>query len=78
MTTLADLAVALDRVTAGLPTNEPHHRSAWRTQSVGTHVDHASLHLRAYESGDRSEEHVSHAATQLLFALVLAAEERRQ
>ena len=75
MTTLADLRLALDAVAAVLAEHEPRHRGRWRSQSVIDHVRHAADHLTAYEAGDRTEDHLGHAACRLLMALVLAAEE---
>lgn len=75
MTTLADLAPALDRVYVVLATHEPVHRGRWRHQPVAEHVRHALAHLRAFEAGDDAEPHLDHAATCVLMALVIAAEE---
>lgn len=73
-TTLVDLGRALARVDGVLDENEPVHGVRWRHQAVAFHVDHAAAHLAAWEAGDRTEDHLGHAATRCLFALTLAAE----
>jgi hypothetical protein len=75
VTTLADLGRALVAVERVLAENEPHHGGAWRHQGVTEHVRHAMDHLGSREAGDRSEDHLGHAATRCLMALTLAAEQ---
>jgi|SRR5580704_15559918 hypothetical protein len=48
----------------------------WRTHDSAYHVGRALKHLTAWEDGDDSEPHLSHAATRLLMALQLDAEQR--
>lgn len=43
----------------------------WRGISVNDHINHALVHVYAYLAGDTSDEHISHAATRLIFALAL-------
>lgn len=41
----------------------------WKTQTIQQHLSHALLHIFKYFQGDKTEPHLSHAATRLLFAL---------
>jgi hypothetical protein len=43
----------------------------WRLIPVRDHVNHALTHLLAFVAGDRSDDHLSHAACRVLFALDL-------
>lgn len=44
----------------------------WRKIPLIEHLNHAQTHLLALLAGDTSDDHVSHAATRLLFALECA------
>jgi hypothetical protein len=41
----------------------------WRKVPRADHLNHAMMHLLAFNSGDRQDMHLQHAATRLLFAL---------
>jgi hypothetical protein len=48
-----------------------HGEGNWRKIPVADHLNHALVHLLAWQAGDRSDDHVAHAAMRLLFALEL-------
>jgi hypothetical protein len=74
-TTLADLALALQRVDRLLVVNRPHHHGAWRGQAVTEPVGRAVAYLNAWQARDNTENHLGHAACRTLMAMQLAAEE---
>ena len=41
----------------------------WRQVPRADHLNHALVHLFAYEAGDRQDDHLEHAACRLLMAL---------
>lgn len=41
----------------------------WRGLTLKDHLNHAIAHVYEYLSGDRSEDHLGHAATRLLMAV---------
>jgi Domain of unknown function (DUF5664) len=41
----------------------------WHGISTASHLNHALQHVFAYMFGDRSDDHLGHAATRLLFAM---------
>lgn len=41
----------------------------WRKIARADHLNHAMTHILAYQAGDRSDDHMSHAACRLLMAL---------
>lgn len=41
----------------------------WRAIGRRDHLNHALTHVYAYLAGDRSDDHLSHAACRLLFAM---------
>lgn len=43
----------------------------WKKISILSHINHALGHLFKYLAKDKSEDHLSHAASRLLFALEL-------
>jgi len=43
----------------------------WRYIEINDHLNHAIQHIYGYLSGDRTEEHLSHAVCRLMFALEL-------
>ena len=43
----------------------------WKKISILSHINHALAHLFKYLAKDKSEDHLSHAASRLLFALEL-------
>jgi hypothetical protein len=45
-----------------------------RLRGVADHVQHAVDHLRAWQAGDVTEDHLGHAGCRILFALELAAQ----
>ena len=53
-------------VKAGLTRYEPDN---WRKIPQHDHLNHALIHLLAFNAGDRSDAHLDHAACRLLFAL---------
>ena len=53
-------------VKAGLTRYEPDN---WRKIPQRDHLNHALVHMLAYNAGDRSDAHLDHAACRLLFAL---------
>lgn len=67
-TTIADFALALARVDGVLAEGERIHHGRWRSQPVAQHIRHAADHLAAWQDGDRSEDHLGHAACRLLRA----------
>ena len=48
---------------------ERYGETAWHSQSVTFLLNHAISHLSDYLKGDRSEEHLNHAACNLLMAM---------
>lgn len=44
-------------------------KNNWRGLPLSDHVNHALTHLFAYLAGDRSDDHLGHAATRMLFAV---------
>ena len=55
---------AMDDAT-GMTTSAPN----WRAIPVNDHLNHAMAHILRHLSGDKSEDHLEHAATRLLFAV---------
>lgn len=43
----------------------------WHRTTISENVNHAMVHLLAYQGGDKQESHLEHAACRLLFALEL-------
>jgi len=41
----------------------------WKSLPTWTHLNHALQHIFAYLAGDQSDDHLSHAATRLIFAM---------
>ena len=41
----------------------------WKGITTMSHINHALQHIFAYISGDRSDDHLGHAATRLMFAM---------
>jgi hypothetical protein len=41
----------------------------WRKIAAADHINHGLTHLLAHLAGDRSDDHVGHAACRVLFAL---------
>ena len=72
-TTLHAFQSAFERLDRVLEQGERVHHGVWRHQGVAEHVRHAIEHLRAWEAGDRREDHLGHAATRSLFALAIIA-----
>lgn len=48
---------------------EKYGAYAWKNIEVNDHLNHAIQHVYGYLSGDRTEEHLSHAICRLMFAL---------
>lgn len=46
----------------------------WKNIPANEHIGHAQNHINEFMLGDRSEDHLVHAATRLLFAIELAVE----
>lgn len=44
----------------------------WKGISTASHLNHAMQHIFAYIAGDRSDDHLSHAATRCIFAMYTA------
>lgn len=44
----------------------------WRSIPVESHLNHAAIHIYAYLAGDRSDDHLGHAACRLLMAKELS------
>ena len=53
---------------------EKYGEDNWKRIDVGDHINHALMHLLAHMGGDTTEEHFTHAACRILFALHLWAE----
>ncbi|MGH8013319.1 MAG: dATP/dGTP diphosphohydrolase domain-containing protein [Candidatus Binataceae bacterium] len=71
--TATDLRRALKAVARTLDEVERWHKpDGWKHHSVWAHVEHAMKHLNQWFDGDKSENHLAHAATRLLMALELA------
>lgn len=41
----------------------------WKSLPTWTHLNHALQHIFAYLANDKSDDHLSHAATRLIFAM---------
>ena len=41
----------------------------WKALPTWTHLNHALQHIFAYLANDKSDDHLSHAATRLIFAM---------
>ena len=44
----------------------------WRGIDIDAHLNHLQMHVVAYQAGDATDEHLSHAATRAMFALELS------
>jgi hypothetical protein len=67
-----DLRRALKSVARTLDAGERDHpHRQWQRTKIRHHVDHAISHLHKWGMGDRSEDHLAHAATRILMALEL-------
>ncbi len=51
--------------------NRVYGQSNWRTIDCDDHINHAINHLLQYMSKDNTEDHLSHAAARIMFALQL-------
>lgn len=51
---------------------EKYGEDNWHKLSLATCLNHALIHVYAYQSGDRSDDHLGHAACRLLMALELS------
>jgi len=71
----ADFRDALCRIETVLAANEPKYTGRWRRQAVAEHIVHAQQHLAAYVAGNTDEDHLAHAATRVVMAMQLDAEE---
>lgn len=49
--------------------HDPRGQENWRLISADEHINHALTHLLAYMAGDTRDDHLSHAACRLLFAM---------
>jgi hypothetical protein len=47
----------------------------WKNIDINDHLNHAIQHVYGHLSGDRTEEHLSHAICRLMFALELFEED---
>lgn len=65
---------ALGEVVCNLQMHAEGDPYRWRQRSVGYHLFKGTLHYLKYLIGNRSEAHLTHAATRFLFALQLAFE----
>jgi hypothetical protein len=63
---LADVVATFDRGRATHPRNEGFD------QGASYHIERAEAHLSDFKNGDKSEQHLAHAATRLLLALEAA------
>ena len=52
--------------------NESHGKDRWRAVPLAEQINHALMHLYAYLAGDRTEDHLGHAACRTLMAKELA------
>jgi len=50
----------------------------WRGISIEDNINHALVHVYAYLSGDKQDNHLGHAACRLQFALELAIIEEKK
>lgn len=48
---------------------EKYGEDNWRKLALKDHINHALNHILAWQAGDRSDEHLNHAACRTLFAL---------
>lgn len=48
---------------------EKYGEGNWKLISIEDHLNHLIMHAYAYLSGDRSDDHLSHAACRAIFAL---------
>ncbi len=63
---------ALAAVAAAMVEGEKNHGSDdWRNRPPSFHIQRARAHLDALDAGDRTEDHLAHAATRLLMVLEL-------
>lgn len=51
--------------------DEKYGPDNWRRLPVEDHINHALAHIFGHQAGDRSDDHLGHAATRLLFALAV-------
>jgi len=49
-------------------------RNNWRRIPENDHLNHAMMHIFAYMAGDRSDDHLEHAACRMLMALEMKNE----
>jgi hypothetical protein len=66
---LAELEDALLAIAEVMRTGARKPHEHWRAYPATHHLEHARAHLERLAEGDRSEEHLAHAATRLLMAL---------
>ena len=43
----------------------------WRKIPIPDHLNHAMVHVAAYNAGDRSDDHLTHAICRLIFAAAM-------
>jgi hypothetical protein len=72
---VADLGLAIAQIDRVLAAGAVIHRGTWHRQPAREHVDHALVHLNAWQAGAADEDHLGHASTRLLMAMQLAAGE---
>jgi len=57
---------------------EKYGENNWRGISIEDNINHALVHVYAYLSGDKQDNHLGHAACRLQFALELAIIEEKK
>jgi hypothetical protein len=50
---------------------QKYGKDNWRQIEIGSHLNHALIHMFAYMAGDTSDDHLNHATCRLMFALEL-------
>lgn len=48
---------------------ETYGENTWVDISFADHINHALVHINAYGAGDRSDDHIGHAACRMMMAL---------
>lgn len=57
---------------------EKYGDNNWRGLTVEDNLNHALTHILAYMAGDKSDDHVNHAACRMLFAAELSSPKGNQ